>query len=147
MVAAPVAEAASSRPVGFWRRAVALLVDLLAVVLLVHLGDMAAALLARSDLLARAFSLAYRLVVPAAYFVLMQGTEGWTLGKRLVGACIVRATGAEDAPIGYLCALCRLAALCLSGLLLGLGFVAVAVRRDKRALHDLIAGTRVIRLR
>jgi uncharacterized RDD family membrane protein YckC len=34
----------------------------------------------------------------------------------------------------------------LSSVILGVGYLMAGLRRDKRALHDLIAGTRVERL-
>ena len=33
----------------------------------------------------------------------------------------------------------------LSGAVLGVGFLLVLFRKDRRALHDLMAGTRVVR--
>jgi uncharacterized RDD family membrane protein YckC len=92
---------------------------------------------------ADAFWLAYLLVVPAAYFVIGHGADGQTIGKWLWGARVVASSGE---PIGYVHALGRLLAVPASVLSLGLGFLLVAVRRDKRALHDLIAGTRVVRV-
>ena len=127
---------------GFWRRALALLVDLVIVGLLRWAGDLLTGLLDDRDPLVRAFDYTYRLVVPAAYFVLMHGTAGQTVGKALVGVRVVDLAGG---PIGYPRALGRLAASVLSALVLGLGFLAVLVRRDKRALHDLLASTRVVR--
>ena len=134
--------AVAHRPAGFWRRAVALGLDLLVVWLLVRIGRVLALPLARRDLLAQAFLDTYLLVVPAAYFVLTHGTSGQTLGKRLVGVRVVDAAGN---PVGYLHALARLAATCVSAVPLGLGFLVPVGRRDRRALHDLLAGTRVIR--
>jgi len=133
----------SFRSAGFWRRAFALVVDLLVVWVFFQVRDLVVAMLARYDLIAQAFRYTYTLVIPAAYFVLTHGTGGQTLGKRFVH---VRVVGSGGESIGYLQALGRLAATCLSILPLGLGFLAVAVRRDKRALHDRLAGTRVIRV-
>lgn len=131
------------RPAGFWRRALALIVDLVVVWLFLRVGDLVGGMLARRDVIAQAFRYTYTFVIPVAYFVLTHGTEGQTLGKRLMGARVV---GADGEPIGYVRALGRTAATCVSALLLGVGFLAVAVRRDKRGLHDLIAGTRVVRV-
>ncbi|MBI2468090.1 MAG: RDD family protein [Candidatus Rokubacteria bacterium] len=52
----------------------------------------------------------------------------------------------RGAPIGYLHALGRQAAWWLSVLLFGAGFAVAVFRRDHRALHDLLAGTRVVRV-
>ncbi len=136
--------ATALRPAGFWLRAGALVVDAGAWWLLLRLGDLGTAVLARWELVARAFDYTYGLVVPAAYVVLMHGTSGRTLGKMLVGARVVDVSGE---PIGYPRALARYLAWFLSALPLLLGFVLAAARPDRRALHDLIAGTRVVRVR
>ena len=112
--------------------------------LLLRVGDLATGALERWELIARAFDYTFWLVVPAAYIVLMHGTTGRTLGKMLVGARVVGVTGE---PIGYPRALARYLAWFLSALPLLLGFVLAATRPDRRALHDLIAGTRVVRSR
>lgn len=129
---------------GLVRRAAALLVDLAVVGALLEAGLLFAAMLARRTLVAQAFVQAFALVVPNAYFVLGHGTAGQTLGKLLFG---VRVVGAAGAPIGYLRALGRQAAWWLSAGLFGAGFAVAALRRDGRALHDLVAGTRVLRTR
>jgi uncharacterized RDD family membrane protein YckC len=59
----------------------------------------------------------------------------------LLGVRVVAADGSEA---GTRRALVRTAAFPLSILLLGLGFLPILARRDRRALHDLIAGTAVI---
>lgn len=145
--AAPPAAVAPTRalePAGFWRRAFALLIDAALVWLLLLAGDVLAKPLARFGLVARAFDLAFGLVVPAAYFVLLHGTWGRTVGKALAGVRVVTASGE---PLGYPRALARHLAWFLSALPLLIGFLMVAARSDKRALHDLIAGTRVVRVR
>jgi uncharacterized RDD family membrane protein YckC len=133
---------AAQRPAGFWLRTAALVVDAVVWWLLLRLGDVGTALLGRWELIARAFDYSFGLIVPAAYVVLMHGTAGRTLGKMLVG---VRVVGAAGEPIGYPRALARYLAWFLSALPLLLGFALAAARPDRRALHDLIAGTRVVR--
>jgi uncharacterized RDD family membrane protein YckC len=60
-----------------------------------------------------------------------------------VGTCVI----AEDgAPVDSARAMRRTCAGVLSVLLLGLGF-APALFGNRRALHDRLAGTRVVRLR
>jgi uncharacterized RDD family membrane protein YckC len=142
--AAVAGPAAGLVPAGFWRRAGALLVDLLVVWVLLQVGAALGAPLAEGTLVARAFDHAYVLVVPAAYFVLMHGTGGRTLGKMLFGARVVTLTGA---PVGYPRALGRYLAAFAALLPLAAGFLAAAARSDKRGLHDLLAGTRVVRAR
>jgi uncharacterized RDD family membrane protein YckC len=140
----PAGEATEALPGGFWLRALALSCDLLVITFLVGLGELGARLLGRLDVLAHAFSIAYRLVIPGAYLVLGHGTAGQTLGKWLVG---VRVEGATGEPIGYRQAIGRLAAFCLAAALGGVGLLIAGVRADRRGLHDLLAGTRVVRTR
>jgi len=146
LAAPPAAEGAlpALRPAGFWRRACALVVDAAIWILLLRLGDLGTAALSRWELTSRAFDYTWGLIVPAAYVVLAHGTSGQTLGKRLAGARVVTVAG--DA-VGYPRALGRLLAWPVSALPLLGGFVMAAVRPDRRALHDLIAGTRVVRVR
>ena len=75
------------------------------------------------------------------YDVLLNGRFGATLGKMAIGARIVLLDGA---PIGYRRAAWRWLAARVSDLFFFAGYVLIALRADKRALHDLLAGTRVI---
>jgi uncharacterized RDD family membrane protein YckC len=75
------------------------------------------------------------------YDVMLNGCFGATLGKMAIGARITRVDGS---PIGYNRALLRWLAARLSDLTLGLGYLLIAARGDKRALHDLLAGTKVV---
>jgi uncharacterized RDD family membrane protein YckC len=135
-------------PAGISRRGVALVVDLFIVVILWRLGTQLAAGFGRRapsvDLVAQAFGLTWLLVVPVAYFVLGHGTAGQTLGKRLLG---VRVLDEGGAPIGYLRALGRCVATIVAALPFGLGLAIAGLRRDRRGLHDLLAGTLVVRAR
>jgi uncharacterized RDD family membrane protein YckC len=75
------------------------------------------------------------------YFAFQWGSNGQTLGMALFGIRVVTKDGKE---ISRWQALERTAALPLSILLLGLGFLISLVQRERRALHDLIAGTCVV---
>jgi uncharacterized RDD family membrane protein YckC len=75
------------------------------------------------------------------YDVLMNGRFGATIGKMAIGARIVLWDGT---PIGYRRAAWRWAAARVSDFFFGAGYLLIAFRSDKRALHDLLAGTRVI---
>jgi uncharacterized RDD family membrane protein YckC len=75
------------------------------------------------------------------YEVLLTGRYGATIGKMAVGA---RVTLEDGSPIGYTRALLRWLAARLSDLTFGFGYLLIALRPDKRALHDLLAATRVI---
>lgn len=77
------------------------------------------------------------------YFTLFTGWDGQTPGKRLLRLKVVRINGES---VGYGRALLRCTGYYISFLLVGLGFVMIAVDRNKRGLHDLIAGTCVIKV-
>jgi len=81
------------------------------------------------------------LALGAFYFVYYWGVRAATPGKRLVGIEIEGEDGAS--PIGISRAATRLVGYVLSGVLLGMGFFIVAF--GVTALHDRIAGTRVVR--
>jgi uncharacterized RDD family membrane protein YckC len=75
------------------------------------------------------------------YFAFQWGSNGRTLGMALFGIRVVKADGDE---ISRWRAAGRTAALPLSFVLLGVGFIMSLFQRERRALHDLIAGTCVV---
>lgn len=75
------------------------------------------------------------------YFVLFHGMGGQTIGKWLLG---LRVVGANREPITYRQALIRCGGMLVSAFL-GLGFLWVLFSREKRGWHDLLARTWVIR--
>ena len=75
------------------------------------------------------------------YEVFMNGRFGATVGKMIIGAKIVRSDGS---PLGYKFAFFRFLARLINEFACYLTYLMVAFREDKRGLHDLIVGTRVI---
>jgi uncharacterized RDD family membrane protein YckC len=75
------------------------------------------------------------------YFSYPLATFGRTAGMGVLGLLLVRADGTDGGP-GR--AVVRVVAFPLSILTFGLGFLPILLRRDRRALHDLIAGTAVV---
>lgn len=75
------------------------------------------------------------------YFAYSWAANGRTPGMALLGLRVVRPTGA---PLTGRRAVARTLAFPLSFLIFGLGFALILVQRDRRALHDLIAGTVVV---
>jgi uncharacterized RDD family membrane protein YckC len=75
------------------------------------------------------------------YDVVLNGRFGATLGKMAIGARIVVWDGSR---LGYTRAAVRWLAARVSDLFFFAGYLLIAFRADKRALHDLLAGTRVI---
>jgi uncharacterized RDD family membrane protein YckC len=119
--------------------------------LLAHLVD----LLVQSALLLR-LAILLTLVVPqasdtlthaamlalgAAYYVLLWGLAGTSPGKRLFRLRVIGPNGREP---GIQRALIRYTVMFFVGVPLGLTWWPVLVRPDRRALHDLAAGTRVV---
>ena len=79
--------------------------------------------------------------VTAVYHIGMNGTLGATVGKLLIGARIVARDGSR---IGFGRAALRFLGEAVSWMSLGIGFLLVGFRSDRRALHDMIAGTQVV---
>jgi len=146
---------------GFWRRAVAALVDLTLVAPLAALAVWFAKRLAGLelppvrggkldawlDLLlagdpAMLGVLGLAAAIVAVYLVLFQTLAGRTLGMRLLGLRVVDVYG--EAP-SALRSLLRTAGYFVSTAAFGLGFLWVGFDREKRGLHDWLAGTYVTR--
>jgi uncharacterized RDD family membrane protein YckC len=125
--------ASFAAPAGFSLRAAALLVDALWVLVLVWASYIATGQL--GGLVA--------VGVAAGVVWLGWGFWGTSPGKSLVGLRVVVAERHKG--IGLLRSLVRLAGFCVGTLALGIGFWMVAFSPSGLALHDHLAGTRVIR--
>jgi uncharacterized RDD family membrane protein YckC len=139
-------EATGTRPAGFWIRAAALVIDLAVFALvLLSFGAIGRRLLGLGgDGAADHPSVAlFTLLFTAVYTIALHTVAGQTLGKSIVGVQVV---GADGGRLTLGPALLRYLACYLSLAPLGLGFLMAGLRRDRRALHDLVAGTRVERL-
>ena len=132
------------RPAGFWIRVVAVLID--GVVLIVAQGILFGAgwMLWGSGLSAgmavKGATQLFSSLIGAAYTIAFHWIWGQTLGKM---ALQIRVVSMDGGPLSFGQAVGRYFATFLSALILGIGFVMAGVRSDKRALHDLLAGTRV----
>lgn len=144
-----------ARKAGFWIRLAAWVVDLvflflatiaLAIVVLttIYLGgqlggeinDQVMALAGYSSAAIVTFS-------GVVYFTIFVGSCGQTPGKMLFRLKVVRADGQA---VSYGRALLRSLCWILSLLLFSIGFLMIACTRQKCGLHDILAGTSVIRL-
>ncbi|PYS84267.1 MAG: hypothetical protein DMF67_05775 [Acidobacteria bacterium] len=84
-------------------------------------------------------------VVALLNFVVVAGLSGRTLGKWVAGLRVVRKDGAR---MSFARSLLRhVVGYALTALTLGLGFLLAALSPRGRALHDLLAGTVVVRSR
>ncbi len=85
---------------------------------------------------------ALSIAMHALYEIWMVGRFGATLGKMALQLRVVRADGSR---VGYARAAGRHFAKYLSQLTAGIGFLLAAWDPEKRALHDMVADTRVVR--
>lgn len=137
-VAAPT-PAGTPRPAGFWMRAGALLIDVVVVMVAEALFGLALWAVT-DDRLAYAASRAFRVLASPCYFVLLHWARGQTLGKMVFRVRVVTLAGG---PLPFGISVLRHLGSWISAAILGVGYLVAAFRADKRALHDLIAGTRV----
>jgi uncharacterized RDD family membrane protein YckC len=142
-----IAPVMMTRPAGFWIRAVAALIDFGVFALVrMSLGVLAARVWrididAAMELRGALFTCTALFVV--LYVVTLHALDGQTLGKLIVR---VRVVGANGAPPALGASVLRFIGYFLSLLPFGFGFIMAGLRTDRRALHDLLAGTHVERL-
>lgn len=128
-----------THPAGFWGRVAALLLDLVLVMVAEMTFNFVIWALT-DDRLAAAASRAFRFLASPCYFVFLHWARGQTLGKMLFRIRVVMVDGS---PLPFGRSVLRHLGSWLSAAILGIGYLFVAFRADKRGLHDLIAGTRV----
>jgi uncharacterized RDD family membrane protein YckC len=124
---------------GFWIRLGSIIIDglllipLYLICMLLGVSDIA------TELFVNSINFLYYLIIPVIW-------SGFTVGKRVVGIKIVRTDG-KKVGIGTTLKRYILASL-VYGITLGFAFIIsafmVGLRKDKRSIHDLIAGTQVI---
>jgi len=125
----------------------ALLIDYTLVVALVAFSTLLARLFGEGERdssdLALTFGYVAAVAVAALNFLALPVFTGRTLGKWATGLRVELAGGE---PLSFSRAVLRhTVGYLLSLLTLGLGFLVAAFSRDGRALHDLLAGTIVVR--
>ena len=127
------------RPAGFWVRAAAVLIDVVLVMVAEVLFGFALWAVP-DDRLAYAASRAFRFLASPCYFVFLHWARGQTFGKIVFRVRVVTLAGG---PLPFGISVLRHLGSWISAAILGVGYLVAAFRADKRALHDLIAGTRV----
>jgi uncharacterized RDD family membrane protein YckC/RNA polymerase subunit RPABC4/transcription elongation factor Spt4 len=125
-----------AKPAGFWIRLGAIIVDW---IILLVLGSIIWPVIFGESFWQSTSAFSYLFV--ALYVVLSVWRFGATLGKNLLGISIVDGSGNNPSLAR---STVRFLATYLSAVLLLLGHLMAAFRKDKRALHDLIAGTYVV---
>ncbi|WP_239094246.1 RDD family protein [Bacillus sp. B15-48] len=110
-----------------------LLIPLYLIFMLLSVSDIG------TEIFVNSINFLYYLIIPVIW-------SGFTVGKRVVGGKIVRIDG-KKVGIGTTLKRYILASL-VYVITLGFGFIIsafmVGLRKDKRSIHDLIAGTQVI---
>jgi uncharacterized RDD family membrane protein YckC/ribosomal protein L40E len=140
-----IAAFALGRPAGFWIRVLAYIMDgilltvAFALVWPIISGEAITDYWQSTDAFAAGdfFSLALNLV----YYTGAIAIWSTTLGKRPFRLYVVRTDGSR---VSAARALARYLAYFLSAFTLGIGFIMVGLRQDKRGLHDLVCDTVVI---
>jgi uncharacterized RDD family membrane protein YckC len=136
---------------GFWMRLIAAFLDVLVIstfiILIFFLLAILIALTGRDDILdnQQAVSIFYWTIIcmSAAYYILMESSEqGATFGKRWMN---IKVLDENESRLSVARALGRFLARLLSCLLLLGGFLIQPFTRHKQALHDMLAGTVVVR--
>ena len=135
---------------GFWIRFAAKLVDGLILMVISLIFSFGAGLITTSyadpynTIYFKIFLYLVQVFIGATYTTWFLGTFGATPGKMAFSLRVVIPDGGD---ISYLRAFGRHIAEWLSWILLGAGYLMVAFDAEKRALHDRICKTRVIRRR
>lgn len=152
---APIIAGPQARQAGFWIRLAAWVVDLvflflttialtLVALITIYLGGQLGGEINDQVIALAGYSSAAIVTLSGVmYFTIFVGSCGQTPGKMLFRLKIVQVDGQE---MTYGRALLRSLYWMLSLLLVGIGFLIIALTRQKRGLHDILAGTSVIRL-
>ncbi len=145
---------------GFWKRAIAFLIDTVIVMIILLIIFLAGLLALWSGSSSQygafvseglvdtlfGFMISYSFVavlIHMLYFTYFHGTCGQTPGKMIFGLRVVQTTG-EEMTLGL--AFLRWVGYIISKIFLYLGFIWVAFDRRKQGWHDKIAGTVVIHM-
>lgn len=88
-----------------------------------------------------AVSMLFSTLLGVAYYTVLHGWKGATFGKML---CKIKVVKADGQPITYIQAFVRYLGYMVSSIILCIGYIMAIFDSEKRALHDRIAGTRVI---
>ncbi|PLT33315.1 RDD family protein [Bacillus sp. V5-8f] len=127
-----------SNPVGFWRRLAALILDAIIIGVPLSLISYVITVNWEENAITTGGNIVYSLIIPVVWY-------GYTVGKRIMGVRIAKVSG-EKLGIGSMLMRTVVAGL-VYAVTLGIGIIAsafmVGLRKDKRSLHDLIAGTYV----
>lgn len=142
---------ANYAPAGFWVRFIALVADTILTLFVFLIGVViygVYVMVTTGDdsfgFLENTFFENVPMLISLVYFTVSVSAYATTIGKRLFGLYVLRTDGSR---VGIVRALIRHLATGISSLILGIGFLMIAFREDKRGLHDLICDTQVVKSR
>ncbi|EIJ42876.1 putative membrane protein [Beggiatoa alba B18LD] len=128
---------------GFWRRFFAMIVDGIICGILIWIISVILVFFFGGNFIYSGLEF-LNLLVQWLYFTLSESSEKQsTIGKRLLGLKVVDLAGER---ISFLRATGRYFSKILSAIILFLGFIMVAFTQRKQGLHDILAGTLIIRV-
>ena len=128
---------------GFWRRFAALIIDYLVLGVAGFVLGLVWGLVAGDDDASLVLLQLIATVASFLYFALMESsTNQATVGKMALG---IKVTDLDGDRISFGRALGRTFAKILSGLIIFIGYIMAAFTEKKQALHDMIAGTLVVK--
>ena len=87
------------------------------------------------------FSIAVYIFISGFYFTLFHGSTGQTIGKKMMDVKVVPSSGGT---MTYRKSFIRYIGYIISEIPLFLGFLWIAIDKDKQGWHDKIAGTYVV---
>lgn len=146
-VASPAGPPGDAPAAPVWRRLTALAVDAgilggIDLLVLAFTLRLAGLEFARVSELPLAPLVAFLLLLDGGYLVGFTAASGQTIGKMLAG---LRVVGEATRRVALGAAAARAAASVVTLLTFGIGYLPALAGRDRRALHDRLAGTRVTR--
>jgi uncharacterized RDD family membrane protein YckC len=127
-----------TNPAGFWTRLLAIILDAIIIGIPISIIGYLMSGNWEDNLITNILNVLYSLILPVLW-------SGYTIGKKIVGVRIAKVDGSK---LGFGSMVLRtLVAGLVYVVTFGIGIIAsafmVGIRKDKRALHDLIAGTYV----
>ena len=133
-----------ARPAGFWIRVLAALIDAVPAMIISVIGVVLGFVV--HPLLPLMTNL---LILPYSFYVglYMPATQGTTIGKKMLGLRIVHPSVKAGEGLGWPVTLMRFLGHIACQFTLGIGYLLAAFTSQKQGLHDMIAGTRVVRVR
>jgi uncharacterized RDD family membrane protein YckC len=133
-----------AQPAGFWIRVAAMVVDCIPAWILAGISiGLTFFVSGALGSLVNVLSFAYGIYV----FLVLPALKAQTIGMKLLGLRIVHASVPAGQGLGWNVAVVRFVGHIVCGFTLGVGYLLVAFTSQKQGLHDLIASTRVVRVR